>query len=352
MPNLPETVVAFLAVASLGAVWSACAPDMGQLAVLDRFRQIAPKARIAVDGYRYGGKTHELRGLLQELLAELPGVEHRVLLPNPDGRMRGRIKHALSARHVPNEIFQVPAIPRALSGKKLELPIKKLLLGRALRDSINRIPWPTRTPWRGLTPSRAPGKMTPRARLPGECPDRTAGVDPLRQGFPRWPRGVDMAARRSTIRLHTRASSRTAGPAVPRAALTPAVPLPEVAMKYLCLAYEAEETLNALSRSEWTDLREETLTYVESLRERGHLIVAQALQSARTAVTVRVRKGEPSVTDGPFAETREQLGGFFMIEAADLDEAVRIACAWPSARLGSIEVRPLEAELSPDGRYR
>lgn len=84
MPNIPETVSAFLAVASLGAVWSICSPDMGRVAVLDRFRQIAPKAMLAVDGYRYGGKTHDRRELVAELLAELPTVEHLVLLPQLD----------------------------------------------------------------------------------------------------------------------------------------------------------------------------------------------------------------------------------------------------------------------------
>ena len=81
LPNIPETVVAFLAVASIGAIWSACSPDMGRIAVLDRFRQIAPKVMIAVDGYRYGGKAYDRRELLQELLAELPSIDHLLLLP-------------------------------------------------------------------------------------------------------------------------------------------------------------------------------------------------------------------------------------------------------------------------------
>ncbi len=84
MPNIPESVVAFLAVASLGAIWSVCSPDMGRVAVLDRFRQIAPKAMIAVDGYRYSGKAHDRRALVGELLGELPSVEHLILLPALD----------------------------------------------------------------------------------------------------------------------------------------------------------------------------------------------------------------------------------------------------------------------------
>ena len=81
LPNIPETAVAFLAVVSIGAIWSACSPDMGRIAVLDRFRQIAPKVMIAVDGYRYGGKPHDRRELLHELLVELPSVDHLILLP-------------------------------------------------------------------------------------------------------------------------------------------------------------------------------------------------------------------------------------------------------------------------------
>ncbi len=122
-------------------------------------------------------------------------------------------------------------------------------------------------------------------------------------------------------------------------------------MKYLCLAYEAEETFNAMSRSEWDALREETLAYVEVLQQSGHLILTNALQSARTAATLRVRNGKLSVTDGPFAETKEQLGGFFLINARDLNEAIQVASKWPSARLGNIEVRPVEEELKQDKRY-
>ena len=122
-------------------------------------------------------------------------------------------------------------------------------------------------------------------------------------------------------------------------------------MKYLCLAYEEEQKLSSLSQSEWDALRGETLAYVEVLRKSGHLIVTHALQSVRTAATVRVREGGLSVMDGPFAETKEQLGGFFLIEAGDLNEATALAARWPSARIGSIEVRPIEEELRQDRRY-
>ncbi len=122
-------------------------------------------------------------------------------------------------------------------------------------------------------------------------------------------------------------------------------------MKYLCLAYEEEGVLNGLSQGEWDAIRSQTLAYVEALRGSGRLVATQALQSARTATTVRVRDGQLSATDGPFAETKEQLGGFFLIEARNMDEAVQIAARWPSARLGSIEVRPIEEELRHDRRY-
>lgn len=122
-------------------------------------------------------------------------------------------------------------------------------------------------------------------------------------------------------------------------------------MKYLCLAYEEESKLNALSKSEWDKLRTESLTYLEELQKRGYVLTAAALQSTRTATTVRVRHGNVSLSDGPFAETKEQLGGFFLIQAQDLNEAIQIASRWPSARLGSIEVRPIEEKLRENGRY-
>ena len=123
-------------------------------------------------------------------------------------------------------------------------------------------------------------------------------------------------------------------------------------MKYLCLAYEEENVLNSLSRNEWDALRRETLSYVEELKTRGQLVSAEPLQSARTAATVRVRSGKLAVTDGPYAETKEQLGGFFLINARDLNDAVQVASKWPSARIGAIEVRPLEEGLPEDRRYR
>ena len=122
-------------------------------------------------------------------------------------------------------------------------------------------------------------------------------------------------------------------------------------MKYLCLAYENEQDLKALSREDWLALRQETLDYVAALRERGELLDTQALQSPTRARVARVRDGKGSVTDGPFAETKEQIGGYFLIEARDDEHALEIAAHWPSARIGAIEVRPIEAELREEGRY-
>ena len=122
-------------------------------------------------------------------------------------------------------------------------------------------------------------------------------------------------------------------------------------MKFLCLAYEDETIFHEMPHAEWLALRDETLAYVDSLQQSGKLIMTEPLQSARKANTVQIRNGMSSVTDGPFAETKEQLGGFFLIDVKDQDEAVQIALNWPSARLGKIEVRPIEPGLSTDTRY-
>lgn len=117
-------------------------------------------------------------------------------------------------------------------------------------------------------------------------------------------------------------------------------------MKYLCLIYFEEETLEALPESRLGAIAGECLEYEEELQRSGHFITAEALESVQTATTVRVRDGRVSVTDGPFAETKEQLGGFFLIDARDLNEAIRIASKLPQAPFGSIEVRPTR-ELQP-----
>jgi hypothetical protein len=115
------------------------------------------------------------------------------------------------------------------------------------------------------------------------------------------------------------------------------------AMKYLCQVWFDGEALNARTKEEKTELGANSLNYDKDLVESGHMIVAEALQPPKSAVTVRVRNGEMSVTDGPFAETKEALGGFILIEAKDLNEAIRIAAGIPLAKLGAIEVRPIHS---------
>jgi hypothetical protein len=121
-------------------------------------------------------------------------------------------------------------------------------------------------------------------------------------------------------------------------------------MKYLCLVYNEEKKVDAMSKSEWDSLVGESLAYDEELKRQGHLIVAQALQSVKMATTVRVRNSRLSTTDGPFAETREQLGGFILIDARDLNDAIQVASRIPGARLGSIEVRPIRELEQKDPR--
>jgi hypothetical protein len=117
-------------------------------------------------------------------------------------------------------------------------------------------------------------------------------------------------------------------------------------MKYLCLVYRDEEEWDALPEREYDALVGELLAHREELRQSGHVVVADALHRGQTATTLRVRNGHLSIADGPFAETKEQLGGFYLIEAGDLNEAIRLAAKIPSARLGTVEVRPIK-ELEP-----
>lgn len=116
-------------------------------------------------------------------------------------------------------------------------------------------------------------------------------------------------------------------------------------MKYLCLVYAAEEKLAALSEPDREALVEEFATMREDLRRSGHFLAAERLSPVASATTVRVHEGRLSVTDGAFAETREQLGGFLLIEARDLNDAIRVASTIPAARLGSVEVRPIREAL-------
>jgi len=112
-------------------------------------------------------------------------------------------------------------------------------------------------------------------------------------------------------------------------------------MNYLCLIYYDEKRVDAMTDEQWHALVARCLSCGEELRASGHMLAGEPLQPVRTARTVRVRDGVTSVVDGPFAETREQLAGFYLIEAADQQEAEAIAAKIPPASLGCVEVRPL-----------
>jgi len=112
-------------------------------------------------------------------------------------------------------------------------------------------------------------------------------------------------------------------------------------MKYLLLIYENEKAAAGLSEAEQGKIFQEYMDYTNRINKSGNYIAGEALQPISTATTVRVKEGKTLTTDGPFAETREQLGGFYMVEAKDLDEAIALATGIPAVRTGSIEVRPI-----------
>jgi hypothetical protein len=118
-------------------------------------------------------------------------------------------------------------------------------------------------------------------------------------------------------------------------------------MQYLLLIYDTEKIWADMPPEESGKLFGEYMQFSKEIRESGHFIAGEALQPVHTATTVRTRNGKTTSTDGPFAETREQLGGFYMINAKDLDEATAIAARIPSARYGSIEVRPVQVFDQP-----
>jgi hypothetical protein len=107
-----------------------------------------------------------------------------------------------------------------------------------------------------------------------------------------------------------------------------------MAVKYLCLVYGEESAIARLDDHECLD-------YDRSMRESGRCLASEALEPVATAATVRVRQGRVSVSDGPFAETKEQLAGFYLVEARDLNEAIQLAARIPPARVGCVEVRPI-----------
>jgi hypothetical protein len=112
-------------------------------------------------------------------------------------------------------------------------------------------------------------------------------------------------------------------------------------MKYLCLIYDDEKKMQGMSKSDADAFMGEYFAFTEGIRKSGKYRSGEALEPVHTATTVRLRDGQLLTTDGPFAETKEQLGGFYLIDATDLNEAIQVAAKIPSARTGSIEIRPV-----------
>jgi hypothetical protein len=119
----------------------------------------------------------------------------------------------------------------------------------------------------------------------------------------------------------------------------------ELRMKFLCLVYGEEKEIGAMAD-------DDCMAYDQALRNAGRCIASEALQPVRTASTVRVRDGKVSIRDGPFTETKEVLAGFYLIDAADLNDAIQIASKMPPALVGSIEVRPVRELTSTSGKQR
>lgn len=119
-------------------------------------------------------------------------------------------------------------------------------------------------------------------------------------------------------------------------------------MQYVALVYYDEGVMNNMSQQEWDALNNECIACVEKLSAAGNFVTGAPLQQVDSATTLRVRNQQLTVTDGPFAETKEQLAGFYLLEARDLNEAIQLARNIPPARYGSVEVRPVR-ELLPEG---
>ena len=118
-------------------------------------------------------------------------------------------------------------------------------------------------------------------------------------------------------------------------------------MKYLCLIYSDETQWPKLPKVEADKRMGEYMEFTNSIKQSGHYVGSNRLQPTQNATTVRVRNGKLSTTDGPFAETKEQLGGYYLIEARDLNEAIQVASRNPGARHGSVEVRPIAEAPQP-----
>ena len=123
-------------------------------------------------------------------------------------------------------------------------------------------------------------------------------------------------------------------------------------MKYLCLIYDPEAELAKMSQEEGEQIMNEYFAFTEDIQKSGHYVAGEALHPVAAATTIRMRQGRLQTTDGPFAETKEQLGGFYLIEARDLNEAIQVASRIPAVRTGSIEIRPVVDFSQPDAQQQ
>ena len=112
-------------------------------------------------------------------------------------------------------------------------------------------------------------------------------------------------------------------------------------MKYLCLIYSDEALIRKAPKPDSEKMMAEYMEFTESIKRSGHLVGGNRLQPIATATSIRTRNGKTSTTDGPFAETKEQLGGYYLIEARDLNDAIQVASRIPGTRVGTVEVRPI-----------
>jgi hypothetical protein len=119
-------------------------------------------------------------------------------------------------------------------------------------------------------------------------------------------------------------------------------------MKYLCLIYDPEAKLAQMSQKEGEKIMNDYFAFTEDIKRSGHYVAGEALHPVATATTIRMRNGRLATTDGPFAETKEQLGGFYLIEARDLNDAIQVASRIPSVHTGSVEIRPIVDFSQPD----
>ena len=113
-------------------------------------------------------------------------------------------------------------------------------------------------------------------------------------------------------------------------------------MKYLCLIYDDEKLWPSMPKAEAEAMMGEYFAFTEAVKKSGHYLGGNALQPTSTATCVRVRHGKTTTTDGPFAETKEQLGGYYLVEARDLNDAIQVAARIPGAKMGTVEVRPIQ----------